>query len=191
MTTISKVLFKEIVFLSLVIGQFSAVPVFAQQKSRLQTEVSAHGSFFLVFGDAGWGYGGGAKLLLPMENNENYITVGVIADRLRENRWRSSVPEPVKLIHAVGGYRKMLNKFFVEPQLGIGVIIETNKADVYWESDKTYFMLSLFPGIESGIHLGKMTFSVNYRMDFRDPFKDAIYSIFSLKAGFRFGGRAR
>ncbi len=178
---------KKTILLVIMAGIGLAGPVFSQQKKTVQLEIGFHGSYFLVFDDAGWGYGSSVKLLLPMEGNENYITAGLTLDRLRENRWFSAVPEPVRLINAVGGYRKMLRNFFVEPQMGIGFMIETDKAEVRWESDRTYAIMNLFPGIESGVYLGKTTISLGYRLNFRDPFEDAVYSIFSIKAGYRFG----
>ena len=163
--------------------------VAAQAKEHTQVEAGIHGTYFLVFGEAGWGYGASVKLLLPVKGKEASITAGIVVDRLQENKWLTNIPPPVTLINAVGGYRKMLHRFFIEPQVGIGFIIETNKADYRWEEDKTYALLDLFPGIESGIQMGAGTFSVSYRLNFRDPFKDAVYSMFSLKMAYRIGGR--
>lgn len=162
---------------------------YSQQTGTLQIEAGPHGNFFVESGDRGWGFGGSVKLLLPLATNENYISAGLIADRLQEDRYLSYIPEPVTLINATGGYRKMLRKFFIEPQLGIGFIIEKNRADTPWETDKTYALLNIFPGVESGMQLGSVTIAFSYRHNFRDPFKDIVYSIFSVKTAYRFGGR--
>ncbi len=179
---------KKSTFLILIVLTISCSPAFSQEKKQFQLELSTHGSYFDVLWFKGWGYGASAKLMLPLKRNGNYITLGLIGDRIKEDRYQTYNPPGNTLLHAVGGYRIMLHKIFVEPQLGSGVFTEKRSAS-YRVPERIITTFNIFMGIESGIHLGKMTFSFNYRLSCPDLFRDVAYSIFSIKAGYRFSRR--
>lgn len=204
----SRIPFRKTAFLFMLSGQFCAVRVFSQPKKPVEVEVSLYGSYFvnLTFDDAGWGYGGSTKFLFSMEGNDNHITAGLIADRMKESDYssysRSKAPV-YTLVNAVGGYRKSIRQFFIEPQVGVGIFHEKdevitwsydvngNITGIYEVDDRSRTVLNIFPGIESGFHLNKLTCSFNARFNYADPFKEFVYAVFSIKAGYRLGKRTR
>ncbi len=179
---------KKSTFLILIALAISSLTVFSQEKKHFQLELGVHGSIFYVVSNQGNGYGGSAKLMLPQKRNNNYITAGLIVDRIKENSSLYYKPTGNTLLQAVGGYRIMLHKIFVEPQLGSGIFTEIRRAS-YRVPERSITRFIFCTGIESGIHLDKMTFSLNYRCNFLESFNDVAYSIFSLKVGYRFSRR--
>ena len=146
----------------------------AQQGNPSRFEVGLSGG---VLDDFGFFYGGGgfsAKMLFPISKNKNKFTVGLTYDFFFE-KINSEYLWAEDFINVTGGYRKMINTFFIEPQLGLGL----------YNLKQPEFETSL--GLESGFHVSKFTFSFNPRLMLAGFLFGADgYLILGLKTGIRF-----
>lgn len=151
--------------------------LYAQNENTPAFEIGLSGNY-LVGGFTKWGPGISGKYLIPTGKN-NFFTTGIIYDLQIE-------PGPAydrnlyNYLNGGFGYRKMMNTFFIEPQLGLGI---------YWETgDQPAF--GSFAGFETGFHLNKLTTSFNTRLMVEDGFfmADGFLSI-GLKCAIRLGAR--
>lgn len=119
------------------------------------------------------GIGGQVKLLLPL-HNENFITLSTGYSRLVQHKPEEDKPVRYNYIPIGVGYRVMMDRFYVEPQLGYGLMRPRYKL--------------IMPGVELGYMPGKFNCSLLYQVMsepnilFGDSFQQA-----SLRVGYRFG----
>jgi hypothetical protein len=155
----------------------SSKKLYAQYENVPQFEIGLSGNY-LINGYTKWGTGISSKYLMPTRRN-NFFTAGIIYDL-------QIIPDPgyktdyYHFLNGAFGYRKMINSFFIEPQLGLGI---------YWDSgDQPGF--GSFAGFEAGVHLNKFTFSLFPRLMIEDGFfmADGFLSL-GLKCGIRLGKR--
>jgi len=158
------------ILVTLLIWSFFQIPVstYAQEESHFQIELSAKGNY-MYDGNNNWGYGGSAKFLLPLRKNNNYITTAVNFDRFKVSGMKNYY---YNLLSVTGGYRKMINYFFIEPQLGFGYILDEN--------------ISIGFGVEPGFQINKFTFSLNFQLITDGIFWADYLSVIGLRAGIRF-----
>jgi hypothetical protein len=119
------------------------------------------------------GIGGHAKLLLPL-HNENFITLSTGYSRLFQHKPEENTPVRYNYIPIGLGYRVMLDQFYVEPQLGYGLMRPRYKL--------------IMPGLELGYMPGKFNLSLLYQA-MTEPnfvFGDSFQQV-SFRVGYRFG----
>ena len=119
------------------------------------------------------GPGGQVKLLLPLRN-ENFITLSTGYSRLIQHKPEEDKPVRYNYIPIGLGYRVRMDRFYVEPQLGYGLMRPRYKL--------------IMPGLELGYMLGQFNFSLLYQV-MSEPnilFGDSFQQV-SLRVGYRFG----
>jgi hypothetical protein len=172
----------------LVIAVFS-FSIYSQDKNK-QLELSLHGSFFMIYEDPGWGIGACAKLLLPVGDRKNYLTVGLGVDRMKEINhtiFFNEEPPIYSMINVLVGYRKRYYILFVEPVAGIGLFHDKHILNERYQEDRVYTYLNFYGGLGAGIERRNLTYVFDARINYKDPFKDEVYFIFGFKVGYRFG----
>ena len=179
---------KEISVILLTFYSWLSVPTysFAQQQNTPCFEVGISGIFFYDgLSISNWGGGITAKFLKPVEKNNNYFTYGIAYDLLIDS-YPGYKPDLYHFINATGGYRMMINSFFIEPQLGLGII------KVYYQNYPEPPGFGALFGIESGFHVNNFTISFNPRLMMTiDIFGGDVYSYLGLKGAIRLGRKNR
>jgi hypothetical protein len=167
------------------------ISTYAQDKSK-QVELSLNGSFFMIYEDPGWGIGVSGKMLVPVGDRNNCITLGLGVDRMKEINYKvflNEEPPVYTMINASVGYRKRYYVLFVEPVVGIGLFHDKHILNERYQRDRIYTYLNFYGGLGAGIERRNFTYGIDFRINYVDPFKDDVYFIFGLKAGYRFGKR--